>query len=766
MVRPADTSAREPERVHGTVTFRARRLPAPRRSTLSLTVRDKLLADAGDSDLWRQSRLRWLDSTIGLDDEVFPPYTPVTVEGHALPSLAGRCDWPTSACRQHHQQLHAKRGRHRRRAAGTAGGADAVGGRDGRRAAVGLAGRGPKTVADIGGRCLGADQQGAACRDCLPRQDGVRRLRQLQADLKAAEAADLKDIRLEIPLRREIATYMMGLGRKGGFRPDEWQWKWDVDRANNQLWIGDVNAGLSCKLKHDRGPLGPVQSPGNRVLPGLEQRRPGRLHGRGRAGDRVLIRAYTGPRHVAAGEELHFNFGLLITPVKTARQGPLAWRYFRHCSASPSTEVAPHAARRSSTSIRATPEPVHQLPVRTRRQTHAYVARGARPQLKVKLYYTVRELSNYAAEFWALRSLGHEVFLDGPGFRLADQFETTNRPPGRTRPAVPGFANTRYRLRARLAHAFRPRPLRRRHRHHRTLALAQLLPRGSQLADPQRRDRRPVPGRHRLRPRDHEARAQGDGPRRPGLPDRFPLRQQLPSRVRPEQLRQPVHGAFPYIDSLWFGEGFNYNESPDYWLVEISGIPFGLFGEMLQAAATLAGHDLRHDRSPQLRRRSACALETLGRVRHRPGADDRLLGARLSREDRPARDMLATAYVQSGEDAGVAGELGPTSRACRLKIDWKALGLDPQKAHLFAPAISGFQEAAFVGPGATRVPVMPARGWSLIIDEAPHNRTRAQNDQRLRQESEGSLFQDRFTASKNGSRRSRRAARGTETGLQ
>ena len=39
---------------------------------------------------------------------------------------------------------------------------------------------------------------------------------------------------------------------------------------------------------------------------------------------------------------------------------------------------------------------------------------------------------------------------------------------------------------------------------------------------------------------------------------------------------------FPYINSLWFGEMYDYNESPDYWLVEISGIPFGLFGEMLQ----------------------------------------------------------------------------------------------------------------------------------------------------------------------------------------
>ncbi len=38
----------------------------------------------------------------------------------------------------------------------------------------------------------------------------------------------------------------------------------------------------------------------------------------------------------------------------------------------------------------------------------------------------------------------------------------------------------------------------------------------------------------------------------------------------------------PYLDSLWIGEGRNYNEPPDHWMVEVSGIPLGLFGEMLQ----------------------------------------------------------------------------------------------------------------------------------------------------------------------------------------
>ena len=38
----------------------------------------------------------------------------------------------------------------------------------------------------------------------------------------------------------------------------------------------------------------------------------------------------------------------------------------------------------------------------------------------------------------------------------------------------------------------------------------------------------------------------------------------------------------PYVSDLWFGEQFDHNGSPDYWLLEMSGIPFGVTGEMLQ----------------------------------------------------------------------------------------------------------------------------------------------------------------------------------------
>ena len=38
----------------------------------------------------------------------------------------------------------------------------------------------------------------------------------------------------------------------------------------------------------------------------------------------------------------------------------------------------------------------------------------------------------------------------------------------------------------------------------------------------------------------------------------------------------------PYFDLLWIGEGRDYNRAPDHWLIEVSGIPFGLPGQMLE----------------------------------------------------------------------------------------------------------------------------------------------------------------------------------------
>jgi hypothetical protein len=176
---------------------------------------------------------------------------------------------------------------------------------------------------------------------------------------------------------------------------------------------------------------------------------------------------------------------------------------------------------------------------------------------------------------------------------------------------------------------------------------------------------------------------------------------------------------FPYINSLWFGEGYDYNETPDYWLVEISGIPFGLYGEMLEGGGNpwrgmVYGMTSRlgwgGDPKPIWKVWDDFGIK-----------DSRTLGywdpACPVKTDH--KEILATAYVKRGKTLLALASWAKEPVQVKLTIDWPALGLDPQKASLFAPAIQSFQPAAVFQP-TDAIPVSPARGWLLIVDHEKH----------------------------------------------
>ena len=165
---------------------------------------------------------------------------------------------------------------------------------------------------------------------------------------------------------------------------------------------------------------------------------------------------------------------------------------------------------------------------------------------------------------------------------------------------------------------------------------------------------------------------------------------------------------FPYINSLWFGEGYDYNETPDYWLVEISGIPFGLYGEMLEGGGNpwcgmVYGMTCRLGWGGD----PLGNLESLGRFRHREsrtrGYWERTCPVRTGR-----KDILATAYVKQGKTLVALASWAKEPVQVRLTINWQSLGLDPRKVNLFAPAVPSFQPAALFKP-ADAIPVAPAR---------------------------------------------------------
>jgi hypothetical protein len=180
----------------------------------------------------------------------------------------------------------------------------------------------------------------------------------------------------------------------------------------------------------------------------------------------------------------------------------------------------------------------------------------------------------------------------------------------------------------------------------------------------------------------------------------------------------------PYLDRLWLGEGFDASAvSPDFWLVEMSGLPFGLMSEMLDGAnpwrGLVFGETARHPWSGDPR--------GLWKVWDEFGIQGtEFLPFFL--KDCPVKTdhthVLATVYRKKGRTFIALGSWAKEDTQVKLNIDWQALGLDPAHVTLYAPSIAGMQTEKVWKPGES-IPVAPKRGWFLLLDEVTRRVARA-----------------------------------------
>jgi hypothetical protein len=84
------------------------------------------------------------------------------------------------------------------------------------------------------------------------------------------------------------------------------------------------------------------------------------------------------------------------------------------------------------------------------------------------------------------------------------------------------------------------------------------------------------------------------------------------------------------------------------------------------------------------------------------------------RADNP--DVMATAYVRKDKALIALASWASGPVATHLKIDFKALGIAPDKAVLRAPAVQGFQSATEFDVGAP-IPIERLKGWLLVLEE-------------------------------------------------
>ncbi|MCW5978273.1 MAG: hypothetical protein KIT09_09360 [Bryobacteraceae bacterium] len=674
----------KPGRHEGIVTLR----PA-NGGTLSFrlaldVLREGYLRAGGVDQPDRLARLQWLDSTIGLGDAITTPYTPLGVAGNSI------------ACLGREVRLAATGFPESVRAGGLELLAEPVtidiihGGEPSRWTGGGVTIQRPAPGRAVWQTVNRAGPLEMRVSGTMEFDGGMG----FDVKLRAQTPLDASDIALRIKLRKDAAPYVAGMGLDGGHRPARWAWKWDQqpqrwsDQGNNLeyfIWLGGTKAGLYCRLKS------PLEDWKNTGAGGVRFEED--------ASGSVVFRASSGKRTLAAGQELELSFRLLPTPLKPFDRTRWKTRYAHVYR--PIDEIKETGATVVNIHHDTLPNLFINYPFFNLDLLAPYVHQAHREGLKVKLYYTVRELTNHLPELWALRSLGDEIYrpkgVGGHGYSHLDAW-----------------------LQEHLVEDYAP-------------AWITRVPTGEIDASlrtyfSSRWNNFYLEG---LRWLLENAQIDGLYLDEIGYPRAMMQRvRRVLDATRPGSMID-LHGNrdwwscnspvgyymehMPYVDRVWFGEAFNPDSPPDFWLVEMSGIPFGLPGDMLEHpnpwrgmlyGMTARAFYQRNDPAGIWKLWDEFGMEDASMI----GYWEPRCPVRTGVED-----VLATVYKRSGKSlVALASWAGTTSRV-HLKIDWQALELDAGRARLRAPAIVDFQEEAAFAP-SDAIPVEPGRGWLLLME--------------------------------------------------
>lgn len=516
----------------------------------------------------------------------------------------------------------------------------------------------------------------------------------------ALEDVAFNDINFQMPMQPTSAKYMMGLGQKGGDRPATFDWKWDVAHKNQDgAWIGAVNSGLQFSLRDEKysRPLNTnfyLQKP--LLLPtswGNENKGGITITPNPKS---VVVNAYSGARTMKKGDVLYYNFNLLITPFHTINTD-FQWDTKFYHRYSPIDSIAKTGATVINIHHANAINPYINYPFIEFKKMKSYIDEAHQKGLKVKIYNTVREVSNKAYETFALRSLGHEIYSPGKGGgfswlqeHIGDDYIAAWFVPEIKDAAIVNSGMNRW-------HNYYVEGMN---------WLTQNVGIDGIYLDDVAFDRITMKRIKRVLTKDGH----------PGIIDLHSANQYNKSDGFNNSANLYME-HFPYINRLWFGEYFDYEKNqPDFFLTEVSGIPFGLMGEMLQDG----GNPWR-----------GMVYGMTNRLPWSDGADPRNIwklwdsfGIKGSEmigywsENCPVKTnndkVLATVYKKNGTALISIASWADADVNVKLNIDWKKLGINSAKATITAPEVTNFQPAKTFTT-KDEIPVSKGKGWLLIV---------------------------------------------------
>ncbi len=127
--------------------------------------------------------------------------------------------------------------------------------------------------------------------------------------LKALKDISFSNINFHIPFEKNSAKYLVGLENKGYLRPDTVRWAWKTANVSNpEVLIGNDNIALYLSLDQHKNPEnlhiknGWCNDDNGRIQINVK-------------GSSMLMEFSTGSVTIKAGEELAFDFNLLMLPI-------------------------------------------------------------------------------------------------------------------------------------------------------------------------------------------------------------------------------------------------------------------------------------------------------------------------------------------------------------------------------------------------------------------------------------------------------------------
>lgn len=688
-----------------------------------LDIGGEVLTDGGVSEPWRHSRLYWLDSSVALDDEPTAPYGPLERNGRTMTSLGrsitfGDAGLPESI-KSYYTPFNDRITEEAREIL------------DAPVRFIIERETGPAEFDEIEAG-MAEENAGKACWtstwrsqdlsvDCKAwtEYDGFTGYR---ITVRADRRVPVKDIRLDITYRTDAAQYAMGLGHKGGFRPEAIDWKWDVTLNQDTLWMGDINAGLMVRL------LDPEYEKPHMLFYYVQKplRIPQAWSNEGKGGvvmnedgpDHVLLRAYSGERVLQPGEELHFDFDLMPTLVKPIDKEEHWNDLYLHKVPESMDELKESGANVINVHHANDIAPFINYPFIEHEALAEFVQECHEHRVKAKLYYTVKELTYRMTELWAFRSLGDEIVADGGGIgfhgphKEADAWLEQHFGDHYI-PAWKSTMDNNKKYKGSMEASVVVNPMSRYNNYflEDIRWMLQKTDIDGLYFDDVAFDRTVMRRVRKLLDRHREG----------GRIDLHSWNYFKNNNIDDSRLAGWGNSVnlyidnFPYVDRMWFGEGFDYDETPDFWLIEMSGIPFGMMGEMLQNGGNL------------------WRGMVYGMTSRMPFVDVRgiwqfwndfgILEADLIgywNEDCPVRtdreDILTTVYKKPGQVLIAAASWADGAAECRLQIDWAKLGMDAKKTETRVPSIAHVQESRPLDLSRS-IPFDAGKGWLIHLVE-------------------------------------------------